>query len=604
MSRASNSIYLKMLLAGILAIVPAGSLILYNDYQRLNRLMDQQLSEHFLQMGSHFLSDLELPNDLNEPFDAESKRILSKFNAASGAARMIQSSLYKRVEGDVVYRLAQNVQLDKVSATALLSTNVFKSEDFLKLRRIDPVRYTFAVPMPSARSPEYVLLLQAMDKNRPAYLQSAVIRNGLFWGLTFIAILLFVAFVVHSEVKIPMKHLRTAFTQKRKAALDPDDFGEFADLVQALEEYRHSHDSGAADQFLDPDTGFPTEVAAQKIFDDARLARDENYVVFFKVNYAADYVKLFGRANRSLVKKITAESLEAGLPKNAPRAVTEEYFFISGLGPKEFKLAVERCQHHFNEAILRLYELGQGKQIPIQTLSAFAISNHSSGIESFSGALEIVQTRWTDAIDPHRGGWAVLDEDGRMECSKAEGQAAAAPKASHIETTTKGDVIGLKPAPEKSPVTASSEQMDPGLARKMFIVKLCRLSGIKPRLAAQVYSAGWQRPDLLLQTKIQELSERAGLEAQEASDLIANLRKFPKEKLAYESDDYKEVFFTDVRMIRKISRDSLSRWYDAGFRRVEDLRAASMDDLIRLDETVPKEDIESLLSGVRGTGAK
>lgn len=613
-----KSIYFKMVLAGCLAIVPAGILILYNDYQRLNRLLDQQLQEHFTQIGAELQTDLP-PAEMTARFDEKIRRILGRFNTVSAATRMVQAGLYDKTTEEGVYRLTQNIQVDQGAARALLATNVFKAADFSSFRQVAPLRYAFTIPVPSSRSPEYIVFLQAVDETRPAYLRAAIIRNGIFWGLTFLAMLVFVAFVIHSEVKIPMKHLRNALSKKRKAALDPDDFGEFAELVRTLEEHRVSQEESSGDHVIDPDTGYHTELAAQKIYADARNMRQPHLIVFFKINYAEEYIKAFGRANRGAIKKLVVDALDAGLPKTAPRAVTDDFFFISGLDPKEFKKVVERCQHHFNEVILHLYELGQGKQTPIQTLSAFAIPNHDPAPDTFARAIELIQSNWDAATDPHRGGWAILNEDGLIETSSGArplplstrsahevppASHAEPPKKPHLEKSQSGDIIGLAAAPDSAGGDRETEDMDPALARKMFIVKLCRVTGVKPRLAAQVFSAGWKRPDLLLQTKIQELSAKAGVEAQEASELIANLRKVPKEKLAYEKDDYKEVFLTDVRMIRKIPRESLARWFEAGYRRIEDLRTASPDDLIKLDGTVPKEDIESVLAGIRGSAAR
>lgn len=599
-----NSIYFKILLAACLAILPAGSLILYQDYHRLNRLLDQQLQEHFRQVGAQFFPE-DPQVDSRTRFEDQARRILDRFNASSAAIRMVQSCHYVKTTEEGVYRLAENVPIDKGASMAMLATNVFKDDDYLNMRKIDNGRYAFMVPFPSGRSPEQVVVLQALDETRAAYLQKAVLRTALFWSLTFLALLLFIAFVIHSEIKIPLKHLKTALTKKRKAALDPADFGEYADLVQIIEEIRSSQTESGADRFIDPDTGFHTELAAQKIYADLRKSTQSSTVIFFKVNFADDYVKSFGRANRAAIKKLAAEALDAGLPKSAPRAVTDDYFFISGIDSKEFKKIVERCQNHFNEAVLQLYELGQGKQVPIQTLSAIGLPNANPAPETFAAALELTQANWESATNPRRGGWALLMEDGILETSVGDRKALlrpadrpaapsvaapAVPPGEHLQKSSTGDIVGLSPA---------DEPMDPAFARKMFIVKLCRLAGIKPRMAAQVYSAGWQKPDLLLQTKIQELSSRSGIEAEDASALIASLRKVPKEKLAYEPDDYREVFITDIRMIRKIPRESLAKWFDAGYRRLEDLRKATADDLITVEPTVSREDIEAVLASIR-----
>jgi len=598
--RFLNSIYFKLILAGSLAILPAGGLILYHDYQRLNRLLDQQLQEQFRFLGTEILSAVQLPNSMNEPFDREAHRVLAGFNSASGAAQMVQAGLYKRTDEEGVYRLAQTVQLDKSASIGILATNVFKSDEFHVMRQVDRTRAFYAIPVPSARSPDYVLMLQSKDETRAAYLMSAVLRNALFWSLTFVALLIFIGFVIHSEVRIPMRHLLNALNQRRKTALDPSDFGEFGDLVLSLEEIRHRADPSAGEQFVDPDTEFPTEAAAQKLFEDAVQAKDETFAVFLKVNYAKEYVKQFGRANRPMIKKIAAESLQAALPQTAPRAVTEDFYFICALAPGEFKASVERAQRKFNEDILRLYELGQGKHVAIQTLSAFAVSGHAPSMEDFGRALEFVEAQWEAAVDPRRGGWAILNADGQLEGKS--GPLAISPAAPKRPVSAAAPAAG--PPGEDARAAAPGEPMDAALARKMFIVKLCRLAGVKPRLAAQVYSAGWHRPDLLLQTKIQDLSTRAGVGAEEASELIANLRKHPKEKLSYETEDYREVFITDVRMIRKIPREALARWFEAGYRRIEDLRRASPDELVGVDGTVSREDIDSVLVGVRGAATR
>ncbi len=621
-----RAVYAKLVILGLLIIGPAASAIIYNDYQRLNRLLDQQLTENIKIVSAQIHDSLPLADDVHERFEGECRRAATSYNQLTGSGRIVQAGLYKRSEQAEGYRLVQTVSIDRQSSSALISVADFGGNALGRLRRIDQSRYTCAVALTPGRSAEYVLFFQAVDDSRAAFLHQAIFRKTIFWSIAFASLLVFIAvFILKSEFSLPMSHLIRVISGNRKTAIDPGDFGALADVARAIEDIRRAEENTADDPFIDSTTGWGTEDTAKKIFEDIRQLKEECYATLFSVNFAAEYVRAFGRANQGLIKKLTAQALDATLPKSAPKSLPgEDYLFLSRLSPQEFQTISTRALRTFNESILTLYELGQGKQVPIQTLSIFAISNRATEVETIGQAVDRYRRQWSVAIEERRGGWAILDAGGNIENSA--GQTKPADSFAIIETAAtayqaeESAESGGEPSraaaghaaapvpPAAAPVQVNRElaedAMDPVLARKMFIVKLCRLSGIKPRLAAQMYSAGWRKPDVLLQTKIHELTERAGIESHEAADMIANLRKVPKEKFSYADEDYRDVFVTDVRMIRKIPRESLDRWFVAGFRRVEDLKRATAQELAKLDAGVPAEDIDAVLAGIRGSAAK
>ncbi len=594
MNSGARSFYFKLFVAGLMVLAPAGAFSVYTNYQRLEGLLDQQLIESFKSVGSQILDPLANPVDLHSRFATVAEQTLDRQSDASPSIEFVQAALYRRGDRTGDWQMAFSVQMDKLSALPFLPANSFREQEFHSLRRLDQRRFTYIFPA-TPKSPEYLLLIQANDESRQDYLTQTMIRDSLFWLIAGAALLAFIGFLHHAEIRIPLRDLTLSISQNRKAGLDPEDFGDLADLVRAIEELRGGDDNASKDM-VDAATGWPDESVSARMYEMAKKTREEQMVVFFHANFSRDYIHAFGRANRGVIKKMATAAIDAAMGKNCPKAITEDLYFVVVARPADIGTGFEKARKTFNEQILTLYELGQGRQVPIQTLSAVAVSTEYEETPNFSRALELVERIWPSIGDPKRGGYAVINAEGRIE-----GPDMAQPiSVADVPAAARSAATPARPAKSDS----AADTLEPALARKMFIVKLCRLGGIKPRLAAQVYSAGWHRPDLLLQTKIQELSAKAGIEAKEASDLIAAIRKLPKDKLAYDTDDYREVFVTDVRMIRKIPRESIARWFDAGYRRLEDLRNVKADDLIKLDSTIPKQDIEEVLTNIRASASR
>lgn len=604
--KKSGSIYFKLVLVGLVGFLPAAFWILKIENDRLNHLLDRQLKTQLEQLSIQIASSSASPVEVSLRFQADVPPILERFNRLEDSVRITQAGLYEKSSDKPEFQLTQHQQIDNKLPVPFKTNIGIKSADFLKLRRIGPDHFRFMFPIPSAGFQEKILVLSALSEGRQAYVHDALTQQGLYLAALFCLILALMGLLIRSEIKVPLGDLVSSFSSKRKSALDPDSFGELSELVQTLDDFRHGcEESRSSAVAPDARMDLAGDTAAQKIYESARAASEETYAVFFKVNFAKEYIKAFGRANRGVIKKISAGVIRSVLSKPDSLAYTEDFFFVSVLKPKEFRPVLARAQKIFNEKILCLYELGQGKQVNIQTLSAFAISSHAPSVDTYTEALDLVLDQWPSRIDRPRGGWAILDGDGQIQQSERPAEMPEPPQKSAGAFLSSAAVNPSEGGPEPANAASKSGEsdMDPVLARKMFIVKLCRLAGVKPRLAAQVYSAGWHRPDLLLQTKIQEISSKAGVDPQEASDLIGSLRKIPPEKLAYSREDYREVFVTDVRMIRKIPKETLFRWFDAGFGRVEDLRKAKSDDLLKLDEAVSKEDIEAVLAAVQSVAS-
>lgn len=460
-------------------------------------------------------------------------------------------------------------------------TIIATKEELLNFGRPgSPLSYWW-IPIPFSESPEHLLLVTTRDIRLKDLIGS---RGFEFWavaGLVFILLYVAIAFVIYAVIKKPLLKLQSILMSEEESLdkLEPEDFGDFGELVQALKAHvDRMRSSVATAANVDPVTGLMSGQMALSAYLDIHKNADEVFAIFLRANFAKEYVKTCGRAFRDRILKLLGSSVATALPSGARLFAVQDHFMMTFLTEPAFHQCYPAIQKYFNRAIRPLYEKGEGDRTQVMTVSAVGISNKSIGFEVFHDLLQKLHDDWGSLVNRQMGGWAIMNSDDQWVKGLPEEDAAG----------------GAEP----EPVPEEPESLkDPAFARKVFIVKLAFMFQFDPKKAAKLYKLGFTRLPAILQDGVLDSIRKFGAEAEaDVKQLIEKMRLVPKHRLYYNETDFKQVFITDVRMIRKIPRDIAGRWFEAGFRRLEDLADMAPEDILKIDGAAGDEDVRAVVA--------
>jgi len=511
----------------------------------------------------------------------EVARSVRQANLQQTDFRYVSSGLYDCVErpgqtGAFQFRLAEKFSeniLDVPPDALTMSREEFAGQG----RAGDPVSH-YWIAIPSIDQPSSIVTLAIRDLKHRATLEE---KRMAFWGSVAIAFLIFFAALsaaMFAIVRRPIGRLREALLSEKGEieVLAPDEFGEFGYLVEAIQTHvRRTRSFVATAENVDPITGLLSGQAALAAYLEAHQNADEVCVVFFRANSAKEYVKTFGRLFRDRILKITGSVVATGLPVGAKLFAVQDHFLMTFLTESAFQQCYSVIQKYFSRAIQPLFEKGEASKVPLLTLSAVGLSNKSAGFETFHETLQKLHEDWDKLVNKQNSGWAMMNSDDQWVKGIPE-------EIEGGET----EVIPEEPEALKDPV----------FARKVFIVKLAFMFKFDPQKASKLYKMGYTRLPALLDDGILEKVKKFGPDAAaDIKGLIDRIRMVPKSRLYYNESDFKQVFVTDIRMIRKIPREILSRWFSAGFRSLEDLAYVGTDDLLKIDGTAARADVQAVI---------
>lgn len=443
---------------------------------------------------------------------------------------------------------------------------------------------TYWILIPNLESPDFMLAVTLKDIRQKNLLGA---RGAGFWATSCAAFfLLYFGFglAIYWIIKKPVLRLQAALQTEQGSIeqLQPEEFGDLGDLVQALKTYvDRTRSFVATAENVDPVTGLMSGQTALSAYLDTHRVLDEIYVFFFRANFAKEYVKTFGRAFRDKILKITGMAVASGIPSGVRLYAVQDHFLMTFMTDTVFQQSYPLIQKYFNKAIRPLYEKGENTQAAMMTISAVGISNKSGGYETFHDTLQKLHDDWDNLVNRQMGGWAIMDSDDQWVKGLPEEGAAA-------ET----EVVPEEPESLKDPV----------FARKVFIVKLAFMFQFDPQKASKLYKLGYTRLPALLEDGVADAVKKYGLEA-DVRQLADKMRIIPKKRLYYNESDFKQVFITDVRMIRKIPREIVGHWFAAGLRRLEDLADMAADDMLKIDGSAGREDVEAVIAQAKSLQA-
>ncbi|MBI4178181.1 GGDEF domain-containing protein [bacterium] len=438
------------------------------------------------------------------------------------------------------------------------------------------------IPLPSIETPRQLLAVTTQDAMLSTLLQDRLI---VFW---LAAVPLFVLFymaicgAVFWTIKKPLRRLEGLLLSETEPieSAAPEEFGDLGDLVDALRiRLRRIETHVARAQSVDPVTGLMSGDRARAAYEEARQATGENLAVFYRANFAKEYVKTFGREYRAAIIRAVAQSLVESLPRSATVYALQDHFFLAFLTEESFQQSYARVQSSFAQKIRPLYQKGQSPKSPRLTVSAAAVSNKSAGYLELSGMLQKLHDEWDSLVNRAAGGWAMMNEDDQW---------------------VKGTADSLEGATEEIIPEEPESLKDPAFARKAFIVKLAFMFKFEPKKAAKLFTMGFTRLYTLLDEGALEKIKIYGPEAEaEVGALIEKMRLIPRARLYFTESDFKQVFITDVRMVRKIPRDIAGKWFAAGYRRLEDLADSGVEELRAVDGSVDPADIAAVIENAQ-----
>lgn len=517
-----------------------------------------------------------LPPNLPDEF----KPAIQTANAVQKEFQFLNAAVYERLQtaenGDVTFRLSEKYFDNILNAPPDL---IHVSKDELAAPgRFGDLVSQFWIRVPDSAGPAHLIVVGFRDLNQQQILGSG--RTAFWIGAAMIFVVFYTALgtALYWIVKKPLNRLQSALLSKedRIEQLSPEEFGDLGDLVSALQTYvDRTRSFVATAENVDPVTGLMSGQTAVTAYLESHRRPDEVYAVFFRANFAKEYVKAFGRANRDRILKIAGSAVALGLPPGARLYAVQDHFFMTFLTGDAFRRCYASIQANFNKSIRALYDPAAGKDAPVMTLSAAGISNKSGGYETFHETMQKLHDHWESLVNKPLGGWALMDADDQWVKGDTQEEGAA---------SAEEEIVPEEPESLK----------DPGFARKVFIVKLAFMFQFDPKKSAKLYQLGYTRLPALLAEEVPDAVKKYGLDG-EVRVLAEKMRLVPKRRLYFTESDFKQVFVTDVRMIRKIPREVAGRWFAAGFRRVDDLADLTPEDLLAIDRTAALEDVRAIV---------
>lgn len=444
-------------------------------------------------------------------------------------------------------------------------------------------RSLYWIPLPTAANPQRIFLATVRDDRKQIRLDQ---ERLIFWLSAAAFFLLFYAVLctaVYGLIKRPIRRLEKSLSGRGDPveSLDPEDFGELGEFVDSLKSYMNQARSFITTaENVDPVTGLLSGEAAGAAYLAGHQNPNEIYAVFYRSNFAKEYVKSHGRQFRDRIFKLTGAAVASNLPSGSVLYALQDHFLMALMTEDAFQQGYPRIQQAFNRSVRSLPQNTAGGESQVMTLSAVGVSNKSIGYEVFHDVLQKLHDEWNKMVDREMAGWALMNADDQWVKGSPE----------EMEGGGEADIVPEEPAALK----------DPEFARKVFIVKLAFMFQFDPKKAAKLYKVGVTRLTRFLDDDVIDTVKQLGEGAQtEVKDLIERIRLVPKGRLYYTDSDFKLVFITDVRMIRKIPRAAVGHWFAAGFRQLDDLADTDPEDLLKIDPTAERSDVDAVIQHAR-----
>lgn len=428
-----------------------------------------------------------------------------------------------------------------------------------------------------ARSSDLLILVTVQDGRLKSLLQARTLHSWLNLGGIYVLFYIIAAIMIRWIILRPMSRLENMLSDEQidpAVAVRPEDFGDFSDLAQAISAcVKRVRAAATASREVDPITGFLSGQAAVREYLAVRHQPQEIFACFFRANFAKEFVKKHGLMFRDRILTCVSESLTEGLPPGRTAYAVPGHLLMVFLPSDEFTSCYSSVQFGFRQRSARIY----GKHPPDRplTLSAICVSNKSMGYLSFDETLQQIHAEWNSRVDRAVGGWAMMDATDEW--------------AKGVPEDIEDDII-----PENPEAMA-----DPAFARKLFIIKLAFMFQFDPKKAAKLFQLGFRTIPSLLDEKSIDAVKKHGL-ATDLQELAGKMRLFPRKRLAYTEADFRQVFVTDVRFVRKIPSPIIQRWFQSGYRRIEDLGDAAAGELHKIDSTANITDIEAVVQHAHG----
>ncbi len=533
---------------------------------------------------------MQLLNRVQAASAGDPARLTGKLRDAAQSPELSENG-FKFLSG-AVYRFVENITSEQSYSFELdgsYAPNLFDQppkdikitkEEYKRSSRPGDVTSQYWIPVTSGNSSSRMVMISLRDMDLQGFVSA---RRAMFALMSLMVFSLFyclIAAAIYVSVKKPMSRLQKALEEGGETidSLSPDEFGDFGNVVDALHRYADRvRSSVAAAENVDPVTGLTSGQAALNAYVSAHERGDEIFAIFIRANFAKEYVKSFGRAYRDQILKLTAGAATVGLPPRMPLFAVQDHFFMGFLTEPAFQKSYPLIQKYFKKAVHPLFQKDESGKTPMLTLSAVGMSNRSAGYEIFHDVLQKLHDDWDKLVDRQAGGWALLNSDDEWIKGASEDMGGEA----------EDDIAPEEPEALK----------DPAFERKVFIVKLAFMFNFDPRKAVKLHKLGFTRLPSFLDDGALDIVKKYGPEAEnDVKQLIDKMRLIPKSRLYFTESDFKQVFITDVRIVRKIPREVVGRWFAAGLRRLEDLADMEADDLLKIDATANREDVEAVIT--------